>query len=60
MSKRSSCSGACWPCVLILSLLILASGVFHAVAQSSGYRVIRSIPLGGDGGWDYLTYGCGE
>jgi DNA-binding beta-propeller fold protein YncE len=55
MSKRRSCGGPCWPCVLIFSVLILASDVFHAVAQDSSYRVIRNIPLGGDGGWDYVT-----
>jgi DNA-binding beta-propeller fold protein YncE len=29
--------------------------VFHAAPQNSGFRVIRTIPLGGDGGWDYVT-----
>lgn len=55
MSQRRICVGPCWPCVLTFSLLILASGIFHAAAQGSDYRVIRTFRLGGDGGWDYVT-----
>jgi YVTN family beta-propeller protein len=29
--------------------------IFHAAPQDSGYRVLRSIQLGGEGGWDYVT-----
>jgi DNA-binding beta-propeller fold protein YncE len=35
--------------------LILSPAVFHAAPQDSGYRVLRSITLGGEGGWDYVT-----
>ena len=38
------------PCALILS-----PAVFHAAPQGSGYRVIRTIHLGGEGDWDYVT-----
>ncbi len=55
MSKLRSCAGPRWSCVLIISVLILTPGVFHAVAQDSSYRVILSIPVGGEGGWDYVT-----
>lgn len=35
--------------------LILSPAAFHAAPQVSGYRVIRTIHLGGEGGWDYVT-----
>jgi DNA-binding beta-propeller fold protein YncE len=34
-------------------LIALATGI--TVAASGAYRVIREIPIGGEGGWDYLT-----
>ena len=39
----------------VFSLLILCPASFHAAPQDSGYRVLRSIHLGGEGGWDYVT-----
>ena len=36
-------------CVFVLSFLVAAG------AQSSGYKVIKKIPVPGDGGWDYLN-----
>ncbi len=42
-------------CVFASALLILSPVVFHAAPQNSGYRVLRTIPLGGEGGWDYVT-----
>ena len=44
-----------WTSVLASVLLIAAPAVFHAAPQASGYRVIRNILLGGEGGWDYVT-----
>jgi DNA-binding beta-propeller fold protein YncE len=44
-----------WACVLSFALLILSPAVFHGAPQGSGYRVLRTIPLGGEGGWDYVT-----
>jgi DNA-binding beta-propeller fold protein YncE len=44
-----------WACVLSFAFLILSPAVFHAAPQDSGYRVLRTIPLGGEGGWDYVT-----
>jgi YVTN family beta-propeller protein len=38
---------------LIAFLLVAAAGVY-AVPQAGGYHVIRRMPVGGDGGWDYL------
>jgi DNA-binding beta-propeller fold protein YncE len=44
-----------WVCALAFALLILSPTVFHAAPQDSGYRVLRNIHLGGEGGWDYVT-----
>ena len=41
----------------LLSLLLLVPAVF---AAASGYHLIRKIPLGGEGGWDYLTFDPGS
>ena len=39
---------------LLLLCCCLALGV-NAYAADSGYRVIKKLEVGGDGGWDYLT-----
>ena len=44
-----------WATILGICVLLLSPGVFRAAPQNSGYRVIRSITLGGEGGWDYVT-----
>jgi len=43
-----------WSIVLGVSILFL-SPASNAAPQNSGYRVLRSIHLGGEGGWDYVT-----
>ena len=55
MSARKFLAVLCWASVLAFALLILSLAVFHAAPQGSGYRVIRTIHLGGEGGWDYVT-----
>ena len=36
--------------------LVLAAGLATALgAPESGYHLLKKIPLGGEGGWDYLT-----
>jgi DNA-binding beta-propeller fold protein YncE len=55
MSARRILSVLSWACVLAFSLLILSPAVFHGAPQDSGYRVLRNIKLGGEGGWDYVT-----
>jgi DNA-binding beta-propeller fold protein YncE len=55
MSARKFLGVLCWASVLGSALLIYSPAVFHAAPQDSGYRVIRTIPLGGEGGWDYVT-----
>lgn len=42
-----------WHFTLAFALVMIGS---HGMqAQSSGYHIIDSLTLGGDGGWDYLT-----
>src|SRR6185503_14599960 len=38
-----------------LCLMMLAAGSPSAFAQDSAYRVLGRIPIGGEGGWDYLV-----
>jgi DNA-binding beta-propeller fold protein YncE len=45
----------CWARALAFALLILSPAVSHGAPQDSGYRVIRTMHLGGEGGWDYVT-----
>ncbi len=47
--------------------LIAAAGLLLAVCGStapgqgkSGFHVVRTIPVGGEGGWDYITYDTGS
>jgi hypothetical protein len=55
MSLRRFLGILCWAIVLAICVPLLFPGVFRATAQNSGYRVLRSIMLGGEGGWDYVT-----
>ncbi|MBZ5542745.1 MAG: YncE family protein [Acidobacteriia bacterium] len=44
--------------VLALGVILFAASRSHAAAPApgpSGYRVIKTVPVGGDGFWDYLT-----
>ena len=45
----------CSVTALAICVLLLSAGALRAAPQDSGYRVIRTIPLGGEGGWDYVT-----
>src|SRR5216684_717829 len=45
-----------WSCILAFAVVLVTPVVFHAAPRSSSdYHVIRNIPLGGAGGWDYVT-----
>lgn len=44
-----------WSFILAFGLLVLSTGIVSAAPQDSGYRVIRTIKLGGEGNWDYVT-----
>jgi DNA-binding beta-propeller fold protein YncE len=39
----------------IVGFLVLCAGVGAAEPGDPGYKVIKKIEIGGDGGWDYLT-----
>src|SRR5207245_6986140 len=50
MGRRGFVGRLCWACVLAASLVPISAGT--AWAQS--YKVLRRIPVGGEGGWDYI------
>src|ERR1051326_7947558 len=35
-------------------LLLLPLALTHSASPPAGYQVIKKIPVGGEGGWDYL------
>lgn len=41
--------------LISLALCVVSFGPSKAVAQKSGYHVVKKFVLGGDGGWDYLN-----
>ncbi len=43
------------PSVLVFAFVMLFPAVSPGAPQDSGYRVLRTIHLGGQGGWDYVT-----
>ena len=55
MTLRRFLGLLCWVAVFATSVLFLSPGILRAAPQNSGYRVLRTIPLGGEGGWDYVT-----
>lgn len=40
----------------VLALALASSATFTFAQSSSGYKVAHRIELGGEGGWDYLTF----
>src|ERR1700674_5091160 len=42
----------CWACLLVSSVLFLPISGVHA---ADAFHIVRRIPVGGEGGWDYLT-----
>jgi len=38
----------------LAALALIASVVVYAAPQASGYKIIKRMPVGGEGGWDYL------
>ncbi len=38
----------------MLVLALIAGVVIHAAPQAGGYKVIKRMQIGGDGGWDYV------
>src|SRR5580658_2828366 len=41
---------------LAMILTVLGVGSATAFAPPSGYHLLKKIPLGGEGGWDYLAF----
>jgi DNA-binding beta-propeller fold protein YncE len=39
----------------LAGLALIASVVVYAAPQASGYKIIKRMPVGGEGGWDYIT-----
>src|ERR1700687_2304680 len=43
-----------WACARSCSLVLLGAALTFAANDAGGYKVVRRMPVGGDGGWDYL------
>jgi DNA-binding beta-propeller fold protein YncE len=52
MSKSRMLVLSCWACLLASTLLFLPAT--PAYAQGTTYKVVKRIPVAGEGGWDYL------
>src|SRR3954454_13018151 len=39
----------------IISLMVVLSLVTFANAQEKNYAIVKTFPVGGEGGWDYVT-----
>ena len=50
MLRRGYVGLFCWACLLASSLVFISAGT----ASAQNYKVLRRIPVGGEGGWDYL------
>jgi DNA-binding beta-propeller fold protein YncE len=55
MSLRRFLGLLCCAGVLALSPLLFTRNPVHAGPPGSGYHLIKKMPVGGEGGWDYLT-----
>ena len=43
-----------WACMVACTLALVGGALTFAANDAGGYKVLRRIPVGGDGGWDYL------
>jgi YVTN family beta-propeller protein len=50
MLRRGLLGQLCWACVLASSLMVISVGT----ASAQNYKVVRRIPVGAEGGWDYV------
>src|SRR5438445_1297098 len=50
MLRRGYVGLFCWACLLASSLVFISAGT----ASAQNYKVLRRIPVGGEGAWDYL------
>jgi YVTN family beta-propeller protein len=53
MSRQRFLGLLCWACVLASSLFFLSTATY-ATPDGTTYHIVRRIPVGGEGGWDYL------
>jgi YVTN family beta-propeller protein len=54
--SRRSVGFYCWACLLASCLLLISVGqVSAAPPAGSGYHIVRTLPVGGEGAWDYLA-----
>jgi DNA-binding beta-propeller fold protein YncE len=54
MSRTRFLTLLCWACVLASSLLLLSVARSSAAPQGAAFKMLRRMPVGGDGNWDYL------
>ena len=54
MTRPQTSGFSRWVFFVICSLFLVTAGGILAAPQGAGYKVIRRMPVGGDGGWDYL------
>jgi DNA-binding beta-propeller fold protein YncE len=54
MSQRRSLGLMWWASVLASSILLHSAVITYAAPQGANYKVVRRIPVGGEGGWDYM------
>jgi DNA-binding beta-propeller fold protein YncE len=43
-----------WACIVSCSLALVGDALTFAANDAGGYKVLHRLPVGGDGGWDYL------
>jgi DNA-binding beta-propeller fold protein YncE len=39
----------------MICLVLIAAAVVYAAPQAGGFKVVKRMQVGGDGGWDYIT-----
>jgi len=55
MSRTKSMAGWLRRIGPMAGLALVAAAVIYAAPQASGYHIIKRMPIGGEGGWDYMT-----
>jgi YVTN family beta-propeller protein len=53
MDLRSAAVGVCSS--LVLTVLLVLAGLAQNAPSQSGYHLLKTIPVGGTEGWDYVT-----
>jgi hypothetical protein len=62
MMWRKEFSSGAFAIFILFSIVVVVLGAASArQAGPSGYHLVKKISVGGEGGWDYLTFdsGCG-